>query len=70
MLSGRGCCSLASRKHLARGWSHACAPASAPAVSLVGWGRDAETNLSYWQVKNSWGPSWGELSGGGVLQCL
>jgi len=30
------------------------------AVTLVGWGTDANTNVNYWLVKNSWGPGWGE----------
>lgn len=30
------------------------------AVNLVGWGKDEESGLSYWQLKNSWGPEWGE----------
>ncbi|KAL9649365.1 hypothetical protein ABK040_016192 [Willaertia magna] len=29
------------------------------AVKIVGWGVDTETNLPYWTVANSWGPSWG-----------
>jgi len=30
------------------------------AVTLVGWGRDADTDVPYWTVKNSWGDIWGE----------
>ena len=30
------------------------------AVTLVGYGTDTDTNLDYWLVRNSWGPTWGE----------
>ena len=30
------------------------------AVIIVGFGVDADTDLSYWKVKNSWGELWGE----------
>jgi cathepsin L len=30
------------------------------AVTLVGYGRDAYTDLEYWLIRNSWGTSWGE----------
>jgi len=29
-------------------------------VTLVGFGHDNSTNKSYWIIRNSWGPSWGE----------
>ncbi len=29
-------------------------------VSLVGWGKDAATGVSYWVLRNSWGTYWGE----------
>jgi len=29
-------------------------------VAAVGWGTDDESKESYWIVKNSWGPKWGE----------
>jgi cathepsin X len=30
-------------------------------VSLVGWGYQAETNTTYWIIRNSWGVYWGEM---------
>jgi hypothetical protein len=30
------------------------------AVVIVGYGVDANTNLPYWKVRNSWGNNWGE----------
>jgi len=30
-------------------------------VQLVGYGHDADSNLDYWLVRNSWGTSFGEL---------
>jgi cathepsin L len=29
-------------------------------IQLVGYGVDADTNLNYWLVRNSWGAGWGE----------
>merc|ERR1712118_236383 len=29
-------------------------------VTLVGFGIENSTNKSYWVIRNSWGPSWGE----------
>jgi cathepsin L len=29
-------------------------------VGLVGYGHDAELDMDYWLVRNSWSPSWGE----------
>jgi cathepsin B len=29
------------------------------AVKMLGWGHDNATNLDYWIMQNSWGPSWG-----------
>lgn len=29
------------------------------AVDMVGWGVDSVSGLSYWNVRNSWGSSWG-----------
>ncbi|KAL7026302.1 hypothetical protein ACKWTF_013840 [Chironomus riparius] len=31
------------------------------AVVIVGYGRNATTNLDYWIVKNTWGTTWGQL---------
>lgn len=30
------------------------------AVDMVGWGYDAASGLNYWNVRNSWGTSWGQ----------
>ncbi|VDQ03397.1 unnamed protein product [Trichobilharzia regenti] len=30
------------------------------AVLLIGYGVDQDTNLPYWNIKNSWGGQWGE----------
>jgi cathepsin L len=30
------------------------------AVVLVGYGKDKQSGLKYWQIQNSWGPYWGE----------
>lgn len=30
-------------------------------VVVVGYGIDPQTGESYWLIKNSWGPEWGEL---------
>lgn len=32
---------------------------SGHAVKIVGWGKDKETQASYWILENSWGESWG-----------
>jgi len=29
------------------------------AIKMVGWGHDAQSNLDYWIVQNSWGTDWG-----------
>jgi hypothetical protein len=29
------------------------------AVDMVGWGVDSATGLAYWNVRNSWGTTWG-----------
>lgn len=30
------------------------------AVTIIGYGTDSDTGVSYWLVKNQWGTSWGE----------
>jgi len=30
------------------------------AVDMVGWGFDSASGLPYWNVRNSWGTSWGD----------
>ena len=29
------------------------------AIKIIGWGHDATSNLDYWIINNSWGPTWG-----------
>jgi cathepsin X len=43
-----------------------CEKRSGPAeinheVSLVGWGKDADTGKRFWVGRNSWGTYWGEM---------
>ena len=41
-------------------WDHTSAESGGHAIVIVGWGRDGETGMDYWMVRNSWGASWGD----------
>jgi len=41
-------------------WDHTSAETGGHAVVIVGWGKEEDTGLDYWLVRNSWGPSWGD----------
>ena len=42
-------------------YSQSCANSRVDlAVTLVGWGYDADLDLDYWTIRNSWGQQWGE----------
>eukprot|EP00591_Stephanopyxis_turris_P007376 CAMPEP_0195507802 /NCGR_PEP_ID=MMETSP0794_2-20130614/1171_1 /TAXON_ID=515487 /ORGANISM="Stephanopyxis turris, Strain CCMP 815" /LENGTH=332 /DNA_ID=CAMNT_0040634597 /DNA_START=74 /DNA_END=1072 /DNA_ORIENTATION=+ len=35
-------------------------------VSIVGWGKDEETGISFWVIRNSWGQYWGNVGFGHI----
>ena len=57
---------ISSAEYQAKGINFTNSIVGGHALEIIGWGRDPNSNLPYWLVKNSWGIDWPKRGMSGV----